>query len=152
MHISLTVVAIIGSDFACFSWNSYHWLKYACFTWNSCSLLRLCSFQLSYSQLALTLHISTREVTLFLERVAIEMVGVCLDCKWLSWNRSIWPGIWVWDEIVTFVSGSVLFSWKNSIGQKLCTLPSQKIELGLEYICFIWDGRSLLGLCVVQLK
>ena len=139
MHASLEIVAIC-SDYVHFSCNTLSWLK-------------LCTFQpgkLRFSWNA---------------RVAIEMVGVCLDCKWLSWNRSNWPRIWVSDEIVTFGSGFVLFSWKNSIGQKLCTLPSEKLNLAwniyalfemvgvcLDYAWFSWNSWTGLWIFVEYWK
>ena len=81
MHVSLKVIAI-GSDYACFSGNKYHWLRdafsleivaigsdYARFCCNSSSWLTLCAFHSEKINLARN------------ARVAFEMVGVCFDCK-----------------------------------------------------------------------
>ena len=44
-------------------------------------------------------------------------------------TRSNWFRLCLPDEIVAFASDSVLFSRKNPIGQKLCTLPSEELKL-----------------------
>ena len=58
-------------------------------------------------------------------------------------NRSNWLRLFVSDEIVAFGSDSVLFSRKNSSSQKLCTLPSEKLNLA-------WNTHALfemVGVC-----
>ena len=84
MHVSLKVIAI-GSDYACFSGNKNHWLRYACslqivaigsdyahFSCNTLSWLKLS-----------VLHSGKLDLTRN-TNVAFKMVGVCLDCKEFS--------------------------------------------------------------------
>ena len=62
----------------------------------------------------------------------------------IQFNRSNWLRFCVSDEIVAFGSDSVLFSRRNSIGQKLCTLPSEKMNLA-------WNVRVLFEMVGVSL-
>ena len=76
-------------------------------------------------------------------------------------NRSNRLIIWVSDEIVTFGSDFVLFGRKNSIGQKQCALPSEKLNLAwnlytlfemvgvcLDYAWFSWNSWTGLWIFV----
>ena len=63
-------------------------------------------------------------------------------------NRSNWLRFCVSDEIVAFVSDSVLLSRRNSIGQKLCTLPSEKLNQACNaHVLFEMVGVSLDCVC-----